>query len=230
MPVQIVTGNIFTSTAQTLVNTVNCVGVMGAGIALENRLRHPDMYQKYVEFCEQGLLAIGKLWLYRADSPWILNFPTKDHWKHPSKVQYLELGLAKFVDTYERAGIKSIAFPLLGADKGGLAPELSISVMENYLSELPIDIEIYRYDPRAKDDLFDSIKDWFLSSSLEELHVATGIKSNYLQKIHRALSVTGSDEIFQINQLLSIPGVGLGTVEKVYRASRTEKFDTPSLF
>ena len=76
-----ITGNIFTSECQTLVNTVNCNGVMGAGIALEFKLRHPKMFEQYVEHCKRGRIDIGKLWLYKpsqdaGDRRWVLNFPT----------------------------------------------------------------------------------------------------------------------------------------------------------
>jgi O-acetyl-ADP-ribose deacetylase (regulator of RNase III) len=220
MPTEIITGNIFTSTAQTLVNTVNCVGVMGAGIALENRLRHPEMFEKYVELCDKGLITIGKLWLYRTGTPWVLNFPTKQHWKFPSKLDYIEQGLQKFVQTYEAKGVESIAFPVLGADKGGIPVESSISLMRRYLDTLPIKISIYRYDPKAKDDLLDEVKAWVLSASPEELQETTGIQRQYVDRIVEAFKLTQDGAIYQLNQLLGVKGVGVSTVEKLFRASR----------
>ena len=83
MTIRIITGNIWNSKAQTIVNTVNCEGVMGAGIALECRLRFPEMFNKYKEVCEKGLLKPGLLLLYKSDERWILNFPTKTSWKLP---------------------------------------------------------------------------------------------------------------------------------------------------
>ena len=82
-------GNIFNTRCQTLVNTVNCIGVMGKGIALECKLRFPDMFKKYKEFCEKELMKPGSLQLCNNSKPWILNFPTKVHWKDPSKIEYL---------------------------------------------------------------------------------------------------------------------------------------------
>lgn len=99
----ITTGNLFSSQCQTLVNTVNCVGVMGAGIALEFKLRYPEMFVRYVQHCRSERIDIGKLWLYKPPQPdkqWVLNFPTKRDWKHPSKVEYLQKGLQRFVETY----------------------------------------------------------------------------------------------------------------------------------
>ena len=77
MSLRVIDGNIFTSKCQTIVNTVNCVGVMGAGIALECRLRWPDMHTVYQDLCRQRQITIGKLWLYKSTDRWILNFPTK---------------------------------------------------------------------------------------------------------------------------------------------------------
>ncbi len=99
MAVRIRKGNIFTSAHQTLVNTVNCKGVMGAGIALEFKLRLPEMYEQYVDKCKNREIAIGKSWLYKPSpsdprgsewTKWVLNFPTKWHWKYDSKLEYLE--------------------------------------------------------------------------------------------------------------------------------------------
>ena len=120
MPTKIITGNIFTTNCDVIVNTVNCVGVMGAGIALECRLRYPDMYVKYKSLCKRNLIEVGKLWLYKSDEKWILNFPTKRDWKFPSKAEFIHKGLQKFIEVYEQKDIQSIAFPMLGADKGGI--------------------------------------------------------------------------------------------------------------
>ena len=103
--------SLFDSPAQTLVNTVNTVGVMGKGIAAEFKRQYPDMFIRYREFCQNGQLSIGKLYLYRTPNKWILNFPTKEHWRRPSRIEYIEAGLEKFVGTYTKLGITSISFP-----------------------------------------------------------------------------------------------------------------------
>ncbi len=136
--------DIFQSPAQVIVNTVNIVGVMGKGIAKRYKEIYPDMYKQYRRFCEQKLLDIGKLWLYKTDTKWVLNFPTKKHWRNPSKLEYIELGLQKFVSTYEERGITSISFPQLGSGNGGLDWEKEVKpLMEKYLKELPIDVFIH---------------------------------------------------------------------------------------
>lgn len=139
-----VRGNLLQSPAQVLVNTVNTVGVMGRGIALDFKHLFPEMYRQYRELCERGQFGIGDLWLYKSPNKWILNFPTKTHWRYPSQVQYIEAGLGKFVDSYASLGIHSIAFPALGCGNGQLDFETEVRpVMEQYLEKLPIEIFIY---------------------------------------------------------------------------------------
>jgi O-acetyl-ADP-ribose deacetylase (regulator of RNase III) len=143
--IQIIKGNIFDSKCQTIVNTINCVGVMGKGLALEFKKRYPDMFLRYREYCSLNLMCIGKLWLYKSNDYWILNFPTKMTWKLPSRYEYIELGLQKFVDTYKERGITSIAFPMLGCSNGKLDEDKVLHIMYNYLSKCDIPIEIYRH-------------------------------------------------------------------------------------
>lgn len=136
-------GNIFESNAQTLVNTVNCVGVMGKGIALEFKQRYPHMFSDYEDLCSRQLLDIGKLWLYKTGHKWILNFPTKYDWRQPSKEEYLEQGLEKFMETYKDKKITSVAFPLLGASNGKIDPQRSLEIMRRYLDGCDIPVSVY---------------------------------------------------------------------------------------
>ncbi|WIV12105.1 macro domain-containing protein [Proteiniborus sp. MB09-C3] len=136
-------GDIFSSPAQVLVNTVNTVGVMGKGIALEFKNRYPEMFKVYQEICDDNNLEIGKLMLWKKDKRWILLFPTKRHWRSPSKIEYIEKGLEKFVQSYEKLGVESIAFPKLGCGNGGLDWDVVGPMMEKYLKNLPIQVYIY---------------------------------------------------------------------------------------
>lgn len=140
-------GNIFASKSKVLVNPVNTVGVMGAGLALAFKQNFPTMYKKYRKSCENNGFAIGQLQLINVGSNGlrIMNFPTKQHFKNPSKLEYIEAGLQRFVETYKEKEIESIAFPKLGAGLGGLDWELEVKpLMEKYLSDLEsITIEIY---------------------------------------------------------------------------------------
>ncbi len=139
----IVSGNLFDAEVQTFVNTVNCVGVMGKGIALEYKTRYPAMFERYRELCSQNLIQIGSLWIYKYPEKWILNFPTKNHWRDKSREFYLESGLAKFVETYKDKGVTSIAFPLLGASNGGLDPQVSLDIMVKHLEKCDIPVLIF---------------------------------------------------------------------------------------
>jgi len=168
-----VAGDLFTSPAQVLTNTVNIVGVMGKGIAKEFKIIYPDMFSKYRDLCEHHQLDIGKLWLYRTPNKWILNFPTKKNWRAPSKPEYIEAGLATFVKNYSRLRIHSIAFPALGCGNGELDFETQVKpIMENYLRNLPINVFIY--SPVNRDHSLpehkrpQEIKDW-LNSEPESL-------------------------------------------------------------
>ena len=139
-----VKGNLFQSPAQTLVNTVNTVGVMGKGVTLEFKRLFPEMYAQYRALCESGQFKVGQLWLYKTPQKWVLNFPTKQHWRAPSRLEYVEAGLKKFVQVYDEMGIHSIAFPPLGCGNGQLDFETQVRpLMEHYLKNLPIDIFIY---------------------------------------------------------------------------------------
>lgn len=139
-----VDGNLFQSPAQTLVNTVNTVGVMGKGVAKEFKAAFPEMYAEYRRLCELGRLRIGMLWLYKSPHKWVLNVPTKDDWRRPSKPEFVEQALRKFVETYDPQGITSIAFPALGCGNGGLDwPGVVKPLMERYLGPLPIEVMIY---------------------------------------------------------------------------------------
>lgn len=140
------TTSLFDSPAQTLINPVNTVGVMGKGIALVFKQRYPEMYRQYRELCQAGKLDIGKLQIYRAPNKIIVNFPTKKHWRDPSRIEYIEVGLEEFVRSYDKYGIASVSFPQLGCGNGGLDWEGQVQpVMERYLKNLSIPIYIHLY-------------------------------------------------------------------------------------
>lgn len=138
-------GDLFKSECQTLVNTVNVVGVMGKGIALEFKKRFPDMFKAYKIHCDDKSFTVDKLWLYKGNLTWILCFPTKEHWRNPSKIEWIESNLKKFTENYQRLGIKSIAFPKLGCNNGGLNWQTQVKpLIIQYLNNLTdITIEVY---------------------------------------------------------------------------------------
>ena len=127
---------------QTIVNTINCVGVMGAGIALEYKLRFPEMFEYYVKRCRKHEVKIGIPYLYTHENISILNFPTKKHWRDGSELEWIELGLKYFKAHYKKWGITSIAFPKLGTEHGGLNWEDVNKLMVRYLDNLDISVVI----------------------------------------------------------------------------------------
>ena len=215
--ITVVRGNIFNTKAQTVVNTVNCVGVMGKGIALVYKLRYPQMFDIYKEYCSRHLIGIGKLWLYKGedDAPWVLNFPTKFHWKYPSKMEYVEKGLQKFVSTYKERGITSAAFPLLGTNNGGLDKEQVKTLMIQYLSLCDIPIEIYDYDAMASDDLYESFKEKWLSIPSESKKRITHIRTQ--RQIDTIDYAVKSDNLRSMIALINYEGIGIKTMECCFR-------------
>jgi uncharacterized protein YwgA/O-acetyl-ADP-ribose deacetylase (regulator of RNase III) len=137
-------GNIFESEAQTLVNTVNCVGIMGQGLALEFKKLFPDMYEDYVVRCEAKEVRLGEPYLYRGLlPPWILNFPTKDHWRSVSRLSDIVAGLEYLEKHYREWEITSLAVPALGCSNGQLEWRIVGPTLYRYLSRLDIAVELY---------------------------------------------------------------------------------------
>lgn len=142
--VKVLIGDIFESKMQTLVNTVNCVGVMGKGIAQEFKKKYPEMYKDYVIRCERHQVKLGEPYIYGdLFNNSIINFPTKDHWRSPSKIEDIIKGLKYFLDHYKTWDIESVAFPPLGCGSGGLSWYDVGPIMFQFLAPLDIPIEIY---------------------------------------------------------------------------------------
>jgi hypothetical protein len=118
---------------------------MGKGLAHAFKEREPEMFAAYRRICDEKLLQPGKLWLWRGTNSWVLNFPTKLHWRNPSRLEWVEAGLAKFVDAYQAQGITEISFPRLGCGNGNLDWADVRPMMERYLSNLPIPIFIHDF-------------------------------------------------------------------------------------
>jgi len=150
-------GDIFESKAQTWVNTVNCVGVMGKGVALGFKKRFPEMYKDYAERCERGDVKLGRPYAYRMKGEprrlWdeggpqgpevIVNFPTKDDWRAVSRLSAINAGLHHLKQHYREWGIRSIAVPPLGCGHGQLDWSVVGPTLYKGLSELDIPVELY---------------------------------------------------------------------------------------
>ncbi|MGD0712714.1 MAG: macro domain-containing protein [Gaiellaceae bacterium] len=137
-------GDMFASGAQTLVNTVNTEGVMGKGIALEFKRRFPNMYDDYAWRCARREVRLGEPYLYRGlYEPWILNFPTKLHWRSHSRLADIEAGLRYLRDRYNEWGVTSMAVPPLGCGHGGLEWRVVGRVLYQAFREFEIPILLY---------------------------------------------------------------------------------------
>lgn len=142
--VKVIMGDMFESKAQTIVNTVNCVGIMGKGVALEFKKRFPDMFEDYVRRCEAKQVRLGQPYLFkRLMPPWILNFPTKDHWRSVSRLQDIVEGLRYLRQYYKERGITSLAVPSLGCGHGQLEWRVVGPTLYRHLKALDIPVELY---------------------------------------------------------------------------------------
>ncbi len=146
------TGDIFKEEADAIVNTVNCVGVMGRGIALQFKKLFPENFKVYEAACKQKEVVPGKMFVYETGSlvgpKYVINFPTKRHWRGASRMEDIESGLQDLAEIIVKLHIKSIAIPPLGCGLGGLDWNEVRVLIENTLSRLP-DVEIIVFEPKG---------------------------------------------------------------------------------
>jgi O-acetyl-ADP-ribose deacetylase (regulator of RNase III) len=141
-------GNLLQADVDALVNTVNAEGVMGKGIALQFKKAFPDNFRSYERDCKAGEVAPGRMHVVRriASPRFIINFPTKKHWRHPSKIEYVRDGLRDLVAKVRELGIRSIAIPPLGCGNGGLDwSDVSPLIVQAFAS-LP-DVRVVLFEP-----------------------------------------------------------------------------------
>ncbi len=214
MPYREYKGNLFAARVQCLVNTVNCVGVMGKGVALEFRRRFPRMFEEYRQVCEKAALRPGQIWPYRREQPWVLNFAVKDDWKHPSRMEWVESCLSKFAASYEKLGIQSVAMPWLGAMNGRLEWDQVHSLIRSYLSNLPnIEIELVEFDPHASDPLFEKLLSESKHRTAEDLRNDADLTASAAAMI---LSAVRRQQVKSLAEVCSLEGLGKKTIENLY--------------
>jgi O-acetyl-ADP-ribose deacetylase (regulator of RNase III) len=118
------TGDILAEDAEALVNTVNCVGAMGRGLALQFRKTFPENFREYANACEDKQVQLGRMFVFETghltNPRYIINFPTKRHWRDKSRIEDIESGLQALSELIWQRGIRSIAVPPLGSGLGGL--------------------------------------------------------------------------------------------------------------
>jgi O-acetyl-ADP-ribose deacetylase (regulator of RNase III) len=151
--IEFTTGNLLESDAEALVNTVNTVGVMGKGVALMFKEAFPENFEAYEAACAAKQVELGHMFVTKRTDffgpKWIINFPTKAHWRYPSKIEWIISGLHDLKRVIAENQIKSIALPPLGAGNGGLNWHDVRSHVEQELANLP-DVRVIVYEPTAK--------------------------------------------------------------------------------
>lgn len=146
-------GNLLEADVAALVNAVNTVGVMGKGIALMFKKAFPENFKHYAAACKQGELQVGKMFVTNGPGlfgpRWIVNFPTKQHWRNPSRLEWIRDGLVDLRRLVVEEKIPSIAVPPLGCGHGGLAWEVVRPLIEQTFEDLP-NVEVLVFEPQAR--------------------------------------------------------------------------------
>jgi O-acetyl-ADP-ribose deacetylase (regulator of RNase III) len=150
-----VQGNLLNADVEALVNTVNTVGVMGKGVALQFKLAFPKNFSAYEAACRRGEVKIGRMFVFRTNTlqnpRFVINFPTKKHWRGKSRLEYVEAGLRSLIEVIRSERIHSVAVPPLGCGSGGLDWEQVKSRIEAAFAELP-NVGVFLYAPQGAPD------------------------------------------------------------------------------
>lgn len=140
-------GDLLAADVDALANAVNTVGVMGKGIALAFKNRFPANFQAYAAACHRGEVVTGRMFVTETQAlvgpRWIVNFPTKQHWRDPSRLEWVRSGLQDLRRFLLAEAVPSVAMPALGAGLGGLSWPTVRAEMEAALADLPADIRVY---------------------------------------------------------------------------------------
>ncbi|MCE6996946.1 macro domain-containing protein [Saccharothrix sp. S26] len=146
-------GDLLAADVDALVNTVNCVGVMGKGLALQFKNRYPENFEAYARACKRGEVDLGRMFVVELHSlagpRYIINFPTKGHWKSNSRLEDIERGLEDLVEVLGNLDIKSIAIPPLGSGNGGLDWAQVEPIIRSTLRDLS-DVDVHLYPPSTE--------------------------------------------------------------------------------
>jgi len=208
--IKIVDSTVFNANAECIVNTINCVGVMGKGLALEFALRYPELEEKYIEECNKKLIHTGRVYFYNIDGQKIINFPTKYHFKYPSKIEWISEGLQYFVDNYKKWDLHSVAFPLLGASNGGLDPKVVLDLMVKYLSKIDIDVYICSSILNEGKEL-EMVKA-FKETPISEIKQHVRLTSKQVEAIN-----SNKKKVNRFFDIARIDGIGIETYKSLFR-------------
>ncbi len=197
------------------------------------------MFAVYQQECKSGKLRIGRPTLYCRSTPWILNFPTKDNWRFPSKLEYLEKGLQFLASNYKKAGIKSIAFPKLGAQNGKLSWGEIGPLMAKYLSQLDSDVYIYisdgdreyQYDPLEDSRINERIWNQFseLALSIDRLSQEVGLSRREATKVAKSREAIEFKSQADIDSIEKLAKTSAKKIQDYIHRQKLTVFELPGL-
>lgn len=190
-------GDLLSANVEALVNTVNTVGVMGKGIALQFKNQFPKNYKAYKEACKNNTFKVGEVLVVPdgdlLSQKLIINFPTKEHWKSDSKYEFIVDGLKALKKTIIQYGIKSIAIPPLGCGNGGLDWDKVRLLIEEELSDLKIDIQVFQPN--------DKIKSLLQSQELKKETQLTPARAMLMYLMYQYEALGDQSSLFVANKL-----------------------------
>ena len=210
-----VDGDIFSSSTEAVVITVNCVGAMGAGIALEARYRWPEINDRYEKACELRQVSVGELIWEKTQSKWVILFPTKKHYSMPSEMTYISQGLVALAREIKSKAISSIALPHLGCSHGGLMwSEVKPMIESNLMDISDLDVELWDFHTKFIDPAFIRFRNSILCMNSQEatkwLQTDKGLESRIRKVLLNSQSTNFSS--FRDEQ-----GLGEKTIQLIYR-------------
>lgn len=201
--IKYVTGNLLESSARALVNTVNCEGYMGKGIAYQFKLAFPENNKSYIEACKTGSLKTGTIHYYDEKEKIIINFPTKDKWRAKSKMEYIETGLEALVKLIVKLGISSIAVPPLGSGNGGLIWADVKNLIEKKLTGISETVDIFVYEPSRNYIAQPTVEPKLSTSALVLMNIKMNLKkfnSIRLQKTAYIMDILSEQKYFKFTK------------------------------
>lgn len=206
--------SVFDAGCQTITNTVNCQGVMGAGLALEFKLRYPDVFEEYAARCKAKAVRPGEPYVYRRPiGPQVLHFPTKNAWRFPSKMEWIRDGLDRIAANYDSWGIESLALARLGSSHGGLAWEEVRAETVRRLDPLPLRVVLcldQEPHPEGLESQMLATLNRGDTATLEKLGLAPAA----------AARVAEAAPFRRVRDVIEIKGVGKSTYERLFEAFR----------